>query len=182
MVQKQYEAFYTEIQKQGLFSSYKIDEGNRNSEALKTAETIYNETGVSTISDAFGENKDEPTLRLINEQTYLFPKHCSFYCKNVSQLDEYLHDKKYDVIVLDPPWWNKYIRRKKAKTPHGYKMMYCSDLKELSIKNLLKDDGLVVVWCTNSQQHLENLLTDIFEAWNVTFAAKWYWMKVLIFF
>lgn len=96
-------------------------------------------------------------------------------------MDEYLHDKKYDVILLDPPWWNKYIRRKKAKTSHGYKMMYCDDLKDLPIKKLLNDDGLVVVWCTNSQQHMQNLLTNVFDTWNVKFVGKWFWMKVLYF-
>lgn len=177
-MRKRYEVLYSELEKQDLFDSDETSKEDKNSEALNAAETIYHQTGLSPISDALGENNDQPTVRLINDQPYLFPENCKFYCKNVSQLNEHLGDAKYDLIVLDPPWWNKYIRRKKAKTPHGYKMMYNSDFKDLPIRQLLNDRGLVAVWCTNSQQNLETLLMEVFDEWGVTFVAKWYWMKV----
>lgn len=173
-----YEKFYNEIKIHGLLEQDKTNHGNKNSEALNAAENIYYQTGCSVVSDAFGKNDNKSITRFVNDQQYLFPTNCTFFCKNVRQLDEYLGKEKYHLILLDPPWWNKYIRRKKAKTDHGYKMIYSSDLKELPLKKLLDDDGLIVVWCTNSQQHLNILLDDVFESWNVKFVAKWYWMKV----
>lgn len=56
--------------------------------------------------------------------------------------------------------------------------MYNHDLMNLPVNSLLTDDGLVAVWCTNSEQNYNSLLNDIFPNWNVTFVAKWYWVKV----
>lgn len=61
-------------------------------------------------------------------------------------------------------------------------MMYNDDLKEIPIHKLLSNKGLVVVWCTNSQKHLIDLINEIFDRWEVKFLAKWYWMKVTKYF
>ncbi|KAJ3647828.1 hypothetical protein Zmor_019685 [Zophobas morio] len=86
--------------------------------------------------------------------------------------------EKFDLILLDPPWWNKYIRRKRKHTDHGYNMMYNEDLKNLPLENHLNHDGLIVVWCTNSAQHLSALRDEIFPKWGVSYLGKWYWVKV----
>lgn len=149
--------------------------------AIELSKKVYNESGKACITNALGENSANATYVTINDHNFIFPAKCRFYCKNVSEISQFLNDEQYNLIVLDPPWWNKYVRRKKAKTDHGYLMMYNDELKAIPIENLLHDNGLVIVWCTNSLQHLQALQNDIFPKWNVQFVAKWYWLKVSCF-
>lgn len=86
--------------------------------------------------------------------------------------------EQFDVILLDPPWWNKYIRRKNAHGNQGYQMMYNLDLSVIPVDDILSPEGLVIVWCTNSPQHLKDLREEIFPKWGVRFLTKWYWLKV----
>lgn len=60
----------------------------------------------------------------------------------------------------------------------SYTMMIDNDLAKLPIDELLNVNGLVCVWCTNSQNHIDSLKSDFFPAWNVKYVACWYWIKV----
>lgn len=55
------------------------------------------------------------------------------------------------------------------------------DLAQLPINEFLSSNGLVCVWCTNSQNHIDSLKSIIFPIWNVKYVACWYWIKVLSF-
>lgn len=154
------------------------DNDTNNEKALVLANDIYTATQACCDTNPYGENRSESTLRQLNNSKFLFPKNCKFCCKNVSEIDRYLADQLYDLVLLDPPWWNKYVRRKRAKTDHGYEMMYNHNLLGIPIERFLKDDGLVAVWCTNSRQHQHALVNEIFEKWNVSYVGKWHWLKV----
>lgn len=125
-----------------------------------------------------GSNLGPAVVKEINGSNYLFPQNSTFFSKDVSEMYKHLGNKRFDLILLDPPWWNKYIRRKRKVSSDAYNMMYNHDLMNLPVNSLLTDDGLVAVWCTNSEQNYNSLLNDIFPNWNVTFVAKWYWVKV----
>lgn len=151
----------------------------KNVEAAQMAQSIYEQTGRDQITDACGGNNGtEHIVTTIQDAQYLIPKQCRFYCKDVHDINQYLSGSKYNFIVLDPPWWNKFVRRKKKRTEHGYRMMYCEDLKNIPIGDLLSDDGLVAIWCTNSQQHMNSLLNDVFSEWGLKLIAKLFWLKV----
>jgi len=60
-------------------------------------------------------------------------------------------------------------------------MMDDHDLAQLPINQFLTADGLVCVWCTNSQNHIDSLKSVLFPIWNVKYVACWYWIKVLSF-
>lgn len=48
-------------------------------------------------------------------EKYLIPPRCSFYCCDVLEFRDKLSDSvhsNFDVIVIDPPWRNKHVRRK----------------------------------------------------------------------
>lgn len=156
-----------------------VEENENNQKALVAAKTTYDMCNKSLISNAVGKNCDTAVITNINNNNYLFPKNCRFYCKNVISISNELPNQKFDLIVLDPPWWNKYIRRKKAKTEHGYQMMYNEELKTIPIEDMLEDNGLVVVWCTNSCQHLNILKNEIFSKWKCKYRATWFWLKVI---
>ncbi|XP_072385204.1 N(6)-adenine-specific methyltransferase METTL4 isoform X1 [Diabrotica undecimpunctata] len=148
-----------------------------NNLALEAADVIQNDSGNSVL-DMNGANDGPAVVNEINGSKYVFPEKCEFYCKNVLDMEKHLSSRQFDLILLDPPWWNKYIRRKRKKSSDGYSMMYNEDLKNLPIGDLLSDEGLVAVWCTNSKQNLDALLNEVFPKWNVQFTAKWFWLKV----
>lgn len=149
-----------------------------NNEALELSRQIYTETQTCCQSTPNGGNQNKAIVVNLGQSKFLFPKHCRFYCKDVSEIDNHLQDQSFDLVVLDPPWWNKYVRRKKAKTDHGYSMMYNNDLKGIPLERFLKDDSVVAVWCTNSRQHQKVLVDEIFRKWNISYVGKWYWLKV----
>lgn len=150
----------------------------KNKDALEAAETAYYESGKASIHNSFGFNKGPAKLQQINSLQFLFPANCEFFCKDISEISTCLENRQFDIILLDPPWWNKYIRRKRKKSNDGYKMMFNNELKNIPLEHLLRKDGLVVVWCTNSAQNLEELLNQIFPKWGIQLLAKWYWVKI----
>lgn len=149
-----------------------------NKDALQTAEFVYKESSKQLVQNCFGSNIGFAKVQQIDNSYYLFPENCEFHCKDISDISNSLAMRQFDIIILDPPWWNKYIRRKRKKSSDGYKMMYNNDLKIIPIESLLKENGLIAVWCTNSTQNLEELLNDIFPKWQVRFVAMWYWIKI----
>ncbi|XP_030760889.1 methyltransferase-like protein 4 [Sitophilus oryzae] len=176
-VKEKYLKFTSYLRKRGFFQEREAVQ-IKNILALETAEKVYFESGKNIIKDTTGCNYGPATVQTLDSSKFLFPENCKFYSKDISNIETHLKDTKFDVILLDPPWWNKYIRRKRKKSSEAYNMMYNTDLETIPIENLLKDDGLVVVWCTNSLQHLNYLTENIFQKWGVKYVSKWYWVKV----
>ena len=38
--------------------------------------------------------------------------------------------------------------------------------------------GIVIVWCTNAQRHIESLKSAVENAWGLRISAQWFWLKV----
>lgn len=146
--------------------------------AVETAELAYEESGKALIMNAFGSNIDNAKMQQLNNFSFIFPQNCEFFCKDVLDMSMYLKNRLFDLIILDPPWWNKYIRRKRKKSNHGYKMMFNKELEDIPVGKLLEEEGLVVVWCTNSNRNMDELLSEIFPKWGIKLISKWYWMKI----
>lgn len=149
----------------------------RNTEALEVAQSVYEQTGKNDLTNIIGANELLTVFTKVRECNYLFPKACKFYCKHVKGIMEDLCGERYDFVLLDPPWWNKYIRRKRFKSNDGYNMMYSDDIQDLPVGDLITDDGLVAVWCTNSPQHLDEL-RNMFDKWRIEYIGQWFWLKV----
>lgn len=179
-VKETYEKFSIELMKHNILHN-SDSQIKSNKFAQNMADQVYYETTKHKNTNFFGANPDTTTVKEINATKYLFPKNCQFYAFDILDIEKHLSGKKYDLILLDPPWWNKYIRRKRKKCDFAYQMMYNEDLKKIPVNKLLKDNGLIVVWCTNSPQHLNSLINDVFKKWNVEFVTKWFWLKVTKF-
>ncbi|CAH1982166.1 unnamed protein product [Acanthoscelides obtectus] len=153
--------------------------GQSNGEAIKFLKSLHIHKSwlQNTVKNAFGANMAPAMVKTIDGENFLFPKNTKFYSKDISEIHEHLNTK-YNLVLLDPPWWNKFIRRKRKVTGDGYQMLYNSDIKNIPIENILAENGIVVVWCTNSTQHFECLTKDIFPKWQVTYRGKWFWLKV----
>lgn len=155
---------------------------DNNIEARCNSVKFFTELSFQTTLELFngGNNNILPVTAECSGETYVIPPGCRFYCGDVKNLTNSLcEDVKFDFILLDPPWWNKYIRRRKSKEPSaGYKMMYNEEIANLTIESLLEQNGLVAVWCTNCTTHINAVKRDIFQAWNLQYVATWFWIKI----
>lgn len=93
-----------------------INTSDKNNYCARHASIKFYEK-TSALKTFYGQNQNL-TLHVANG--YVFPPNCQFYCDNVINMKK-LGDKKYDLILLDPPWINTYIKRKKKiKQDEGY--------------------------------------------------------------
>lgn len=154
----------------------------------------------SQIQHSHGCNESKNAVIVkIEAEDYVFPRNSHFYCHDVRDLasKKVRMDKKFDLVLMDPPWWNKSVRRRKKSSSDGwntflcpplvplvrlvrsrYDMMYNQEVVDIPVRDLLKPDGVVAVWCTTSSSCLDSILNEMFPAWGVVFRAKWYWIKV----
>ncbi|KAG7301487.1 hypothetical protein JYU34_014453 [Plutella xylostella] len=136
--------------------------------------SIFDHTGISG-----GNNSDHPLKCEIKGNKFLLPQHSRFHVGCVKEQCKKLLGNKFDFVVADPPWWNKYIRRLKASNDKlSYSMMYNEDIASIPVKDLLSTNCLIAVWCTNSPSNITALKDIIFPAWGVEYVTTWYWLKV----
>lgn len=89
-----------------------------NNEAARLAsQTFYQDTFSGEEEYFYGCNDmDVAIISEAKDKKYVFPNKCSFYCYDVRDVARKLElNNQYDFILLDPPWWNKSIRRKKTR-------------------------------------------------------------------
>lgn len=59
-------------------------------------------------------------------------------------------------------------------------MMYNEDIASIPVKELLSENSLVAVWCTNAPSNIDAVKNLIFPKWGVEYVTTWYWMKVTV--
>lgn len=88
---------------------------------------------------------------------------------------------KFDLIVMDPPWPNRSVRRKRGSYHTANDL---DDIREtlslIPIASHLTTEGLVAVWITNKASVLELLTSPrgLFAEWGLELVAEWTWLKV----
>ena len=105
--------------------------------------------------------------------------------------------QKYDLILLDPPWENKHVKRtlkrrkieerlkndskeKSFERTHtdSYEMLENDIISEkLNIDGMPSPGGLLVIYCTNSDKH-QKAIKEWLDRWKLVNLTKWYWLKV----
>lgn len=90
---------------------------DNNEAARLVSQKFYQDTFHNEEENFYGSNDtDVAIISEANNKKYVFPKRCSFYCYDVRDITKKMElNNQYDFILLDPPWWNKSIRRKKTK-------------------------------------------------------------------
>ncbi|XP_009705438.1 PREDICTED: methyltransferase-like protein 4 [Cariama cristata] len=107
-------------------------------------------------------------------QKYLVPPKSSFLLSDISYLQPLLHYKKeYDVIVIDPPWENKSVKRS-----NRYSHLSSWQIKQMPVPALAAPNCLVVTWVTNRQKHLRFVKDELYPHWSVKTLAEWHWVKI----
>ncbi|NXS62118.1 METL4 protein, partial [Brachypteracias leptosomus] len=107
-------------------------------------------------------------------QKYLVPPRSSFLLSDISCLQPLLnYKKKYDVIVIDPPWENKSVKRS-----NRYSHLSSWQMKQVPVPALAAPGCLVVTWVTNRQKHLRFVKDELYPHWSVKTLAEWHWVKI----
>ncbi|KFV01404.1 Methyltransferase-like 4, partial [Tauraco erythrolophus] len=107
-------------------------------------------------------------------QKYLVPPRSSFLLSDISCLQPLPnYKKKYDVIVIDPPWENKSVKRS-----NRYSYLPSWQIKQIPVPALAAPHCLVVTWVTNRQKHLRFVKDELYPHWSVKTLAEWHWVKV----
>lgn len=87
----------------------------------------------------------------------------------------------FNLILMDPPWPNRSVRRKKG----SYSIV--ADLSEMRrllshipVPAHLDPSGLVAVWTTNKPAIVDFLTSPggLFASWGLELTAEWTWVKV----
>jgi N6-adenosine-specific RNA methylase IME4 len=86
---------------------------------------------------------------------------------------------QFDLILADPPWTNRSVRRsKKYKTlEHQYTDPW-ETIRGVLGKHLAPG-GLVGIWITNKAEPREKVLAA-FQHWNVQLVEEWVWIKTTL--
>nr|XP_040232711.2 N(6)-adenine-specific methyltransferase METTL4 [Anopheles coluzzii] len=152
-----------------------------NKEALEFVDHFNTSSQYDADRRFRGQNSTNRTIITeMDGESFLIPPRVAFINSSIDRFEEYIgRDEKFDLIVLDPPWWNKYIRRVKAvNAKASYRMLTNADIKAIPLERHRHENTLVVVWCTNAPSHIDAVVKDFFPKWGVELVACWYWVKI----
>jgi N6-adenosine-specific RNA methylase IME4 len=142
----------------------------------------FYKTNINEVGELHGANKlSYGRVTSLSSVQYLIPPNCEFYNKRIEQIETFLPSNeanKFDFILIDPPWQNRYIKRlKKTRHERSYLMMSDDEIMKIPLHNYLKTTSLVIIWATNSDNHME-ALQHMAEQWNLKLLTVWYWIKI----
>ncbi|KAI0109538.1 MT-A70-domain-containing protein [Nemania sp. FL0031] len=88
---------------------------------------------------------------------------------------------QFDLIILDPPWPSRSVKRKSDRYATVRDMEEARELlSQIPVASHLKHDGLVAIWVTNKAA-ITDLLTapgGILAEWGLEPIGQWIWLKV----
>ena len=148
---------------------------------IQHTEPLLLERELSGETDVFGRmvcnSNDTDTTISVWGRKFLIPSGSSFLLSDISKIDILQHasavaGKKYDLIVIDPPWENRSTIRAKK-----YDWLPMQRLLELPIDKLAAVGALVAVWVTNKRKYANFVRDVLFPAWGLTKVGEWHWIK-----
>ncbi|XP_076991985.1 N(6)-adenine-specific methyltransferase METTL4 isoform X2 [Tamandua tetradactyla] len=143
-------------------------------ETLQLMEDDVSVTEQDLLSRVVENNSSFTKVITIMGQKYLLPPKSSFLLSDISCMQPLLNcGKKYDVIVIDPPWQNKSVKRS-----NRYSYLSPFQIKQIPIPKLAAPDCLVITWVTNRQKHLRFVKEELYPFWSVEVVAEWHWVKI----
>uniref|UniRef100_A0AC35TKW8 MT-A70-domain-containing protein n=1 Tax=Rhabditophanes sp. KR3021 TaxID=114890 RepID=A0AC35TKW8_9BILA len=168
-----------------IFSQGKIDGGNntRAREALsKSLGKMHQLIVKSDVCLDGGINKNmiytnetnELITIVIDNCKYLIPMFSEFVVGDVSDILKI--SRRFDTIIVDPPWYNKSIKRRKDY--QICKRNSLNPLHYLPIPDLLNENGIVFMWITNNARLQEEVASIIQDKFKLKVVGRWKWLKV----
>lgn len=86
-----------------------------------------------------------------------------------------LPDKKYDVILMDPPWSYYGQQDKMGAAAKFYPTMSDDDLKDMDIRSILNPKSVVFMWATSPRL---DFAIDLLRHWDLNYrGVAFTWVK-----
>lgn len=115
---------------------------------------------------------------------FIVPKLSAFFLGDISNIHklsenfvprESVNHVGFRLIVLDPPWDSKSVKRSKK-----YDSLPNHVISSIPIPNLSSSihGTFIVVWITNNPKLYQFVINNLFVNWGVQFVTTWYWFKV----
>ncbi|NXG97718.1 METL4 protein, partial [Loxia leucoptera] len=143
-------------------------------QAVRVLEEETSSAEQDLLSCVMENSSDCAKILVLMGQKYLVPPRSSFLLSDISCLQPLLnYKKKYDVIVIDPPWENKSVKRS-----NRYSYLSSWQIKQIPVPALAAPNCLVVTWVTNRQKHLRFVKDELYPHWSVKTLAEWHWVKI----
>ncbi|KAF2716015.1 MT-A70-domain-containing protein, partial [Polychaeton citri CBS 116435] len=157
---------------------------------ISSALFITNESGSSAIFKIPGQMGDG------NVVEYRAPTASTFSLSNCAKSAQFRQDirdqassagnrYRFDMVVLDPPWPNRSVKRThrtSGSTYHTATNLQGIEglLHGMDLDMLLEKDGCIGVWITNKPSIRELMLGEggLFDALGVELVEEWIWLKV----
>ena len=101
----------------------------------------------------------------LSDVHFAIPQNCTFLLSDITEfhtLVDYIHcnnNRKYDCIVLDPPWENRSAIRSQK-----YHWLSELDLLQLPVPEICNNDCLVIVWVTNKVRFADFVRDELFPS------------------
>ncbi|CAG10214.1 unnamed protein product, partial [Tetraodon nigroviridis] len=112
-------------------------------------------------------------VSLMGEE-YVIPPNTTFLLSDFTRIQPLVdYGGRFDVIVMDPPWENKSVKRSRR-----YSFLPSTQLKRLPVPLLASPNCLVVTWVTNRSAHQRFVRHELYPHWGVQVVAEWFWVKV----
>ncbi|XP_021563092.1 methyltransferase-like protein 4 isoform X2 [Carlito syrichta] len=144
---------------------------------LQTLQLLEDDTSVAEqdlFSRVVENNSSFTKMITLMGQKYLLPPKSCFLLSDISCMQPLLNcGKKFDVIVIDPPWENKSVKRS-----NRYSYLSPLQIKQIPVPKLAAPNCLIVTWVTNRQKHLHFVKGELYPSWSVEMAAEWHWVKI----
>ncbi|XP_005372720.1 PREDICTED: methyltransferase-like protein 4 isoform X2 [Chinchilla lanigera] len=144
---------------------------------LQTLQLVEEDSSVAEqdLFSRFVENNSSFSKMItLMGQKYLLPPNSSFLLSDISCMQPLLNcGKTFDVIVMDPPWQNKSVKRS-----NRYSYLSPLQIQQIPVPQLAAPNCLVVTWVTNRQKHLRFVKDELYPAWSVEVLAEWHWVKI----
>ncbi|KOB63399.1 Methyltransferase-like protein 4 [Operophtera brumata] len=112
-VRQMYQEFFLDIPT-GLKANLSIAKTLSNTSSVRDfAQKLLESTTFDHAGLNGGNSSDESLMCKVMDEYFFIPPKSRFFCGCVKEQCRKLSGSKFDILIADPPWWNKYIRRLK---------------------------------------------------------------------
>ncbi|KAL2085321.1 hypothetical protein ACEWY4_018641 [Coilia grayii] len=137
-------------------------------------QSVWHDEALDLFSRMTENPLDQSCEVTLMGERYLIPSRSKFLLSDITRIQPLLNcGETFDLIVLDPPWENKSVKRSSR-----YNFLPSSQLKQLPVDLLSSPECLVVTWVTNRPRHLRFVKEELYPHWGVKLLAEWLWVKV----
>ncbi|XP_043960313.1 N(6)-adenine-specific methyltransferase METTL4 isoform X2 [Gambusia affinis] len=147
-------------------------------EEQEWTQSLLTEEGGASHVDLFSKVTENiqawaAVVPLMGEE-YIIPPNTAFLLSDFTRIQPLVQcGRRFDVIVIDPPWENKSVKRSRR-----YSSLPSSQMKRLPVPLLGSPGCLVATWVTNRPSHLRFVRDELYPHWGVEVVAEWFWVKV----